>query len=948
MTKCKGGCQMKAGGKTCAKCGCDMSPKKMANGGETYKSGGMACMKCGGKMHKSGGTISSCMKCGGGKYTFGGKTGWYKKKNDVSKYKSGGITKPVCPPGYILNAKGECVIDTQYAIDRMYENDNKPDKEYDVNAIKNKVPYNHSLEWNIAEAIDPTGITSWPDVYETWTDGKLDYNDFTEPLGALPLIGRLGKITKAFKGAPPKTVYNKWYDGLGLFGNTIDSSQDIYNDNIKPTKKYQFGGVADNTLMTSDAEIQLGRGAINAPEPTYDARVMSNESPMQVTDNVSQGTEQLGYKDIVKSFQKKTVDKSLPNWGYAKQEQIKLNELIRKDISTGNAKMDLLVEDDIIGDNTLKAMRAYESSGNYTRPEGFKDKWLAEYKKQWDKNQKSKSLIENQETETQSLNPNESSNTFSSNWAKKHFGANSNTKTSTTPKEKESFNFPSMSDVVSGMQSGINYGVNAFGNFIQGAGEFIEKYQNKNEQKSESKSQLDEMYNFFNPFSQKPTNKPVGYGTVLRPEESNIKVKSMAGKYSAEKYSQKISGWPKSALIKEGGIEINAKDLKRKDLDTYFPIFGISKSKKGVRATGRDNNQAFFDAVEKEQTKTKDGSINTSLQFIDKLLSSSSKAIVIPKPGQTYGRDLMDIYLQDPNYPDRFHALDSLGVVEGEAIFGKTIIPTEGTLSERQKLITKQAEEKGGFKYLESPSIFRKTNTNKKEKPLSSNFETPETENEIISRQTSDNQRYGKFMSRGKDIANRTDVKRNADSESFFADYAEPNSVIIDIGSALGNTNPSLAGISVKELASNQSIKKKGIKVIATDIPSEVKTFKMHQRNKQAYDIDYSEVPVTYNTPIDQILKSKDLNDKENVYLRSANSIDLLMNPEETKEHFKHLASTLKDKNVTYVFNNVILMKPKGSSVFSKIGNINNAAYDHNAASWKLNANRRPYTLTTI
>jgi len=90
MNKCKGGCQMKAGGKTCAKCGCDMSPSKMANGGETYKYGGSACMKCGGKMHKSGGTVNTCMKCGGGKYTFGGKAGWMSKKDDVSKYQYGG------------------------------------------------------------------------------------------------------------------------------------------------------------------------------------------------------------------------------------------------------------------------------------------------------------------------------------------------------------------------------------------------------------------------------------------------------------------------------------------------------------------------------------------------------------------------------------------------------------------------------------------------------------------------------------------------------------------------------------------------------------------------------------------------------------------------------------------------------------------------------------------
>ena len=82
MTKCKGGCQMKAGGKTCAKCGCDMDSKKEKYEDEEddMRKGGMACMKCGGKMHKSGGTVNTCMKCGGGKYTFGGKTGWMSKK----------------------------------------------------------------------------------------------------------------------------------------------------------------------------------------------------------------------------------------------------------------------------------------------------------------------------------------------------------------------------------------------------------------------------------------------------------------------------------------------------------------------------------------------------------------------------------------------------------------------------------------------------------------------------------------------------------------------------------------------------------------------------------------------------------------------------------------------------------------------------------------------------
>ena len=234
----------------------------------------------------------------------------------------------------------------------------------------------------------------------------------------------------------------------------------------------------------------------------------------------------------------------------------------------------------------------------------------------------------------------------------------------------------------------------------------------------------------------------------------------------------------------------------------------------------------------------------------------------------------------------------------------------------------------------------------KEEEPFSNQrFSTPEIEKEIFSRQEQDNRRYGKFMSKGKNIANRTDVKRNFDSEIFFADTASPNSVIIDIGSALGNTNPKLAGISVYELTQNPKIKDKKIKVIATDIPEQVETFKKHSKDKKAFDIDYAEVPKTFNTPIDTILKSKNLTNKKDIYLRAANSIDLLMNPAQTREHFDHIAKTLKNKNVTYVFNNVILFKPAGKSTFNKLGNINNAAYDHKSASWKINKDRKPYTL---
>ena len=227
-------------------------------------------------------------------------------------------------------------------------------------------------------------------------------------------------------------------------------------------------------------------------------------------------------------------------------------------------------------------------------------------------------------------------------------------------------------------------------------------------------------------------------------------------------------------------------------------------------------------------------------------------------------------------------------------------------------------------------------------------FVSKDLENEIYGRQESDNKKYGKFDKKGNAIMNRTDVKRNKDSEAFFANIAKPNSVIIDIGSALGNSNATLAGVSVWELTQNPNIKQKNIKVIGTDIPEQVQNFKKHVKNKQAYGIDYAEVPLSFNTPVDSILKSKKLNDKKDVYLRAANSIDLLMNKTQTKEHFDHIAKTLLDKNVTYVFNNVILFKPAGESTFIKLGNLNNAAFDHKTSAWKTNESREPYKLLNM
>ena len=46
---------------------------------------------------------------------------------------------------------------------------------------------------------DPTGGTSYPDVKKAWSDNKTTASDFIEPIGALPLIGKLPKVLKLAK-----------------------------------------------------------------------------------------------------------------------------------------------------------------------------------------------------------------------------------------------------------------------------------------------------------------------------------------------------------------------------------------------------------------------------------------------------------------------------------------------------------------------------------------------------------------------------------------------------------------------------------------------------------------------------------------------------------------------------------------------------------------------------
>jgi hypothetical protein len=232
--------------------------------------------------------------------------------------------------------------------------------------------------------------------------------------------------------------------------------------------------------------------------------------------------------------------------------------------------------------------------------------------------------------------------------------------------------------------------------------------------------------------------------------------------------------------------------------------------------------------------------------------------------------------------------------------------------------------------------------SNKPELKIEKIFRNKEQGEELLERQHLDNIYYGQFMNRGNAVANRTGIGRHRDSNILISDIVEknPNTVVIDIGSGLGNDNPELAGVSLTELPKNVFAK---AKVIGTDIPESYERFKMHQKEKQ-YPFDSYRVPLNFNTPVKDIIDKKAKNSKT-VVLRAANSIDLLMNPEEAQKHLEHILKQTFGKEVYYLFNKHVLYKDSKSNSFKIIGQINNAGFDHINNSWETNLDRKSYEL---
>lgn len=98
---------------------------------------------------------------------------------------------------------------------RDYIKEHKAREKYNLSKFQQggKMDWTKSSWYNspiasIIKIADPTGISSYGDVYNAWTDNKFDYQDILAPIGALPLVGKFGKLGKAVEIAKNPKIYS--------------------------------------------------------------------------------------------------------------------------------------------------------------------------------------------------------------------------------------------------------------------------------------------------------------------------------------------------------------------------------------------------------------------------------------------------------------------------------------------------------------------------------------------------------------------------------------------------------------------------------------------------------------------------------------------------------------------------------------------------------------------
>lgn len=106
----------------------------------------------------------------------------------------------------------------------------------------------------VVKILDPTGVSSYGDVYNAWTDGEFTADDVLAPLSAIPLVGKAGKLASGiYKGAKLLNTMNKGRKAVNAVKNArkVYNTVKNYNALTKGTAKVGSvaGGIAKSTAL---------------------------------------------------------------------------------------------------------------------------------------------------------------------------------------------------------------------------------------------------------------------------------------------------------------------------------------------------------------------------------------------------------------------------------------------------------------------------------------------------------------------------------------------------------------------------------------------------------------------------------------------------------------------------------------------------------------------------
>ena len=120
-------------------------------------------------------------------------------------------------------------------------------RDYTKYADGGPVSNKDSMSEDLFELVDPTGFSSWDDVKDAYNRTGISPETTIEALGALPVIGKFGKVIKGFKLGTDFFKEAKLSKTLRAIDKAtkIDQTTDILNSRVKvPVKKSKGGPVS--------------------------------------------------------------------------------------------------------------------------------------------------------------------------------------------------------------------------------------------------------------------------------------------------------------------------------------------------------------------------------------------------------------------------------------------------------------------------------------------------------------------------------------------------------------------------------------------------------------------------------------------------------------------------------------------------------------------------------